>query len=493
MRKAPSRRDRIVGGLVGLAVGDALGVPVENEPRAYRDADPVLDMRSGGGWLTGRGLWSDDTSLALCLAESIVLRGFDPEDAGRRSLAWLDEGRWTAQGAAFGIGGSTYRALTHIRSGMPAVMAGGRGENDNGNGSLMRILPASIWLSKLPEPARFRAVASYSAYTHGHPRSLLGCWLHCLVASRLLEGYEPAAAVEVAAAEARRLLPTLPGRVAAQAASYSRILDRPLTELTRDDVRGSGYVVHCLEAALYCLVTTSDYSSCALAAVNLGEDADTTAAVAGGLAGLAYGVGAIPHTWRTSIARADEISNLAERLSRLVDISAPLPRSYWVLPGKLLAGGYPDVEGGDLDALLDAGIDAFVDLTVEGERSIAYSYEDRLRRAASVRRRAVEYERISIADMSAELERVELALREIDRFLHSGHSVYVHCLGGLGRTGTVVGSFLVKKGLARTSEALKLIAALRSSTDTPASPSPQTDSQRSLIESIRPDPDAFLI
>lgn len=493
MRKAPSRRDRVLGGLVGLAVGDALGVPVEHEPRAYREADPVLDMRAGGVWLTERGLWSDDTSLALCLAESIVLRGFDPEDAGRRSLAWLDEGRWTARGAAFGIGGSTYRALTHIRSGMPAVMAGGRGENDNGNGSLMRILPASIWLSKLPEPARFRAIAAFSAYTHAHPRSLLGCWLHCLVVSRLLEGDMPCAAVEAAVEEARLVLPTLPRQVAAEAASYSRILDRPLSELKRDEVRGSGYVVHCLEAALYCLVTTSDYKACVLAAVNLGEDADTTAAVAGGLAALTYGAGAIPHTWRTSIARADEISNLAERLFRLVDVSAPLPRSYWVLPGKFLAGGYPDVEGGDLEALLDAGIDAFVDLTVEGERSIAYSYEDRLRRAASMRRRDVEYERISIADMSAELERVELALREIDGFLHSGHSVYVHCLGGLGRTGTVVGSFLVKKGLARASEALAVIAALRASTDTPASPSPQTEAQRSLIESIRPNPNAFLI
>jgi len=493
MKIPVSKRDRVIGGLVGLAVGDALGVPVENEPRACRDADPVVDMRAGGVWLTEQGVWSDDTSLALCLAESIVLRGFDPEDAGRRSLAWLDEGRWTARGAAFGVGGSTYRALTHIRSGMPAVTAGGRGENDNGNGSLMRILPASIWLSTLPEPERFRAVASYSAYTHGHPRSLFGCWLHCLVASRLLEGYEPAAAVEEAAAEARRLLPTLPGRVAAQAASYSRILDRPLTEFTRDDVRGSGYVVHCLEAALYCLVTTSDYTSCALAAVNLGEDADTTAAVAGGLAGLAYGVGAVPQKWRSSIARGGEIAALAERLASLVAHPAPLPRSYWVLPGKFLAGGYPDADAGDLDALIGAGIDAFIDLTVEGERSIAYSYEDRLQRAASRRGGGVVYKRISLQDMSADVERLSLVLGEIERLLHSGHSVYLHCLGGLGRTGTVVGSFLVRKGLVSASAVVELISALRVSTDTPASSSPQTEDQRRLIESSRPDPDAFVI
>jgi ADP-ribosyl-[dinitrogen reductase] hydrolase len=135
-------RERVVGALVGLAAGDALGVPVEFEPRAARTGDPVRDMRGGGTWKLEPGTWSDDTSLALCLAESIVEKGFDPEDSGRRSLAWLDEGLWTARGTVFDVGGATRRALGRIRSGLPAVFAGGRGENDNGNGSLMRILPA---------------------------------------------------------------------------------------------------------------------------------------------------------------------------------------------------------------------------------------------------------------------------------------------------------------------------------------------------------------
>ena len=105
---------RVAGGLVGLAVGDALGVPVEFAPRSERDTDPVAGMRSGGTWAEEAGTWSDDTSLSLCLAESIVERGFDPEDFGRRALAWLREGRWSARGRTFDVGGATRRSLEKI-------------------------------------------------------------------------------------------------------------------------------------------------------------------------------------------------------------------------------------------------------------------------------------------------------------------------------------------------------------------------------------------
>jgi len=484
-------RERVSSGLAGMAIGDALGVPVEFESRASLAADPVTGMRSGGVWKTEGGTWSDDTSLALCLAESIVERGFDPEDSGRRSLAWLDEGLWSARGSVFDVGGATRRALDRIRSGMPAVMAGGRGENDNGNGSLMRILPASAWLAGLPEPMRFRAIAAYSSTTHGHPRSVLGCWLHCLVAGRLIEGEAPRAAYESAMAEARGLLDSLPSSAQAEAGIYSRVLSGALPTLDANEVRGSGYVVHCLEASLHCLLVTSDFASCVLKAVNLGEDADTTGAVAGGLAGLAYGRRGIPRDWASAIARAAEIEDLAGRLADLVAASPPLPRSYWVLPGKLLAGGYPNGDGHELTTLLDAGIDAFLDLTVEGEDASAPSYDDRLRRAASASGVRVEAARAPLADMSADREAVDLALRELDRLLESGRAVYLHCLGGLGRTGSVVGSFLVEKGLAPAEGAVELVAALRSATDTPLSPSPQTEAQRRLVRGRRPGPAAL--
>lgn len=480
--------------MVGLAAGDALGVPVQFEPREARDADPVRGMRGGGTWKLEPGTWSDDTSLALCLAESIVEKGFDPEDSGRRSLAWLDEGLWAARGEAFDVGGATRRALNRIRSGLPATLAGGRGENDNGNGSLMRILPASAWLAPLPEPARFRAIASYSATTHGHPRSLLACWLHCLVSARLLRGEEPRTAYADAMADARSLLGTLPVPARAEAGAFARVLDGSLPSLGARSIRGSGYVVHCLEAALWCLTTTRDLSSCILVAVNLGEDADTTAAVAGGLAGLAYGREAVPADWTEALVRLPEIEALAARLAALVEARPPLPRSYWVLPGKLLAGGYPGrgVADGDaasaVEEIIAAGIDAFLDLTDEGESLGVEPYGPRLEGLLTRRGIAPERRAADMRDMSADPAKVQLACDELDSLLSSGRSVYLHCLGGLGRTGMIVGSYLVEKGLARPSETVPVIAALRAATDTPAMESPQTEAQKRLVASRKPGP-----
>jgi ADP-ribosyl-[dinitrogen reductase] hydrolase len=490
-------RGRVAGALVGLAVGDALGLPVEFEPRKAREADPVLSLRGGGTWRLEPGSWSDDAALALCLAESIVLKGFDPEDSGKRSLAWLDEGYWSARGQAIGAGGATMRALGRIRSGLPAVLAGGRGENDNGNGSLMRILPASAWLASLPEPARLRAIAAYSSVTHGHPRSILGAWLHCLVSSRLLRGEAPKEAYLGAMEEARSLQGSLPAALRAEAGAYARVLDGGLASVPAARIRASGYVVHCLEASLWCLVNNADFPSSVLAAVNLGEDADTTGAVTGGLAGLAYGRAAIPGEWAASLARGDEIEALAGKLAGLVETQPPLPRSYWVLPGKFLAGGYPGrdkgggPEGAALEALLDSGVDAFLDLTAPGEEAGAVPYAAYLGPAASRRGVPVERRQTPIEDMAAPGAAVGRALRDLDSFLESGKTVYLHCVGGLGRTGTIVGSFLVEKGLAAPEEAVALIGALRAGTDKPAAESPQTEEQRRLVESTRPGPSAL--
>ena len=490
-------RARVSGALLGLAIGDALGLPVEFEPRKAREADPIRSMRGGGTWRLEPGSWSDDTALSLCLAESIVLKGFDPEDSGRRFLAWLDEGEWSAHGQAIGVGGATYRALGRIRSGLPAVLAGGRGENDNGNGSLMRILPASAWLAALPEPARLRGIAAYSAVTHGHPRSILACWLHCLVSARLLAGEPPREAYERAMEEARSQLDALPASLRAESGAYARVLDGNLASLPAASIRASGYVVHCLEASLWCLATTSDFSSCVLAAVNLGEDADTTGAVAGGLAGLAYGRASLPADWASALSRSGEIEALSAKLAALVGKSAPLPRSYWVLPGKLLAGGYPGRDrsgsgpGAAIGALLDSGVDSFLDLTAPGEDLGAEPYADLLGPEASRRGMDIERRAAPLEDMSAVGSAVGGALKSLEALLAACKTVYLHCLGGLGRTGTIVGSYIVEKGLAKPEEAVALIGALRAGTDKPSLESPQTEEQRRLVESTRPGPSAL--
>jgi ADP-ribosylglycohydrolase len=498
MSQAISVRERVEGALLGLAAGDALGVPVEFEDRAARAADPVRGMRSGGTWRVSPGTWSDDTSLALCLAESIVERGFDPEDSGRRFLAWLDEGLWTARGEAFDVGGATRRALGRIRAGMPATRAGGRGENDNGNGSLMRILPASIWLSSLPGSAKLAGIAAYSSVTHGHPRSVLGCWLHCLVAAHLLEGATPREAYSSAVEEARDALPNLPPSLRAEAGSYVRVLDGDLDSLGPSAIRGSGYVVHCLEASLWCLLRTSSFSDCVLAAVNLGEDSDTTGAVAGGLAGLAYGRSGIDEAWIGELARSDEIAALAGSLASLVATRPPLPRSYWVLPGKLLAGGYPGrpTRGAgigtraELELLAAAGVDAFLDLTEGAE--YPEDYAPVLAGLTSAKGLPMVRKSVPMRDMSADETSLELALAEIDAFLAAGRTVYVHCLGGMGRTGMVAASFLATRGLAASSAAAAVLRELRSRTDRPEAESPQTEAQRRLVATRKPGSSAYI-
>jgi len=499
---------RVAGGFVGLAVGDALGVPVEFEPRSARASDPVTGMRSSESWKTGPGTWSDDTAIALCLAESIIEVGFDPDDFGRRCVAWLDEGLWSAGGRAIGVGGATERALARIRAGVPAVLAGGRGENDNGNGALMRILPASIWLAFLPEPARLRAVASYSAVTHGHPRSLLGSWLHCLLVARLLRGAAPKDAYAFAMEEARSLMPSLPSSLRAEAGAYARILGGSLGDLSASEIRGSGYVLHCLEASIWCLLRHPDFSSAVLAAVNLGEDADTTGAVTGGLAGLAYGRSAVPEAWAGALARSADIEALARGFAGLVSRPAPLPRSFWVLPGKFLAGGYPgrgrgsvpissDPEGPEaerskaaMDALAYAGIDAYVDLTSPGEAVGAPRYGVSFGTGSASAGRP-ELRSVPLEDMSADAAAVDRALRELGALLAAGRSVYLHCVGGLGRTGTVVGAFLVDVGLASPREALGVLKSLRADTDRPETFAPQTEEQRLLVARRLPGPSAL--
>ena len=151
MSQAISVRERVEGALLGLAAGDALGVPVEFEPRGARGRPGARHARRAGPGGSSPGTWSDDTSLALCLAESIVERGFDPEDSGRRSLAWLDEGLWTARGEAFDVGGATRRALGRIRAGMPAD-AGGRQGRERQRQRLPHADPARLDLAL--EPAR---------------------------------------------------------------------------------------------------------------------------------------------------------------------------------------------------------------------------------------------------------------------------------------------------------------------------------------------------
>ena len=310
--------------LLGLAVGDALGVPVEFIGRDVRRADPVTGMRAYGTHAQPAGTWSDDASLTFCLAETLARPGPpDLDDFGRRCLNWLDNAYWTAHGQVFDVGIATADALRQLRNGKSPRYSGGTAETSNGNGSLMRILPLAFRTHGLPVDARFQAVRDVSGVTHAHIRSVLACFIYTEVARQLLQGLPKHEAYEAMIEEVTAFLPVAVEIPEAEVLHFHRILGltrapfeaQPLVDCAEAQISSSGYVVHTLEAALWCLLRHDTYAATVLAAVNLGHDTDTTGAVAGGLAGLAYGEAAIPAEWLQILARRPDIEELAARLS----------------------------------------------------------------------------------------------------------------------------------------------------------------------------------
>lgn len=301
-------RDRLVGGLVGLVVGDALGVPVEFGGRGERDRDPVRGMRGWGTHSQPVGAWSDDGALAMAHAAAFIAHGWEPRRHLEAFLAWHDHAAYTAHGKVFDVGGATRRALMRFLRGDPLAQVGGRSPFDNGNGSLMRILPASCWWAGTPLDELVEGLGAASALTHAHVRSRLCCAWHGQVASGLLERRSVAESLAGAAALAERV-------PEAERQVFAPLVDRSFLDLPRESIRSDGYVVSTLTAACWCLHRHQEWSEAVLAAVNLGEDTDTTAAVTGGLAGLRCGITGIPRAWIACLPRSCEVIDLAERFA----------------------------------------------------------------------------------------------------------------------------------------------------------------------------------
>jgi ADP-ribosylglycohydrolase len=308
--------------LLGLAVGDALGVPVEFQPRSTRRLDPVTGMRAYGTHHQPAGTWSDDSSLAFCLAETLAANG-DETDAAQRFCRWYEEGYWTPHGTVFDVGIATAEALRRLKSGVSPAASGGSGEYDNGNGALMRILPLLFRMQALPVAERFELVQRHARITHAHIRSVLGCFIYVEMACHLLADSDKLTAYYAMQHTVREFLAASSVASELEIRQYHRILEvpygdfvpQPLLECPEAEIKSSGYVVHTLEAALWCLLKHDAYAATVLAAVNLGDDTDTTGAVAGGLAGLAYGEAGIPSEWLQALARRTDIEDLAARLA----------------------------------------------------------------------------------------------------------------------------------------------------------------------------------
>lgn len=300
-----SRKDRILGGLWGSLVGDVLGVPVEFIDRATVQLNPVNSMREFGTHNQPRGTWSDDGAMILCTVDSLLNHGFGLADMGDRFVRWMNDGLWTANGDVFDVGTTTSDALRRIVTGIPADQAGGRSEDNNGNGSLMRILPAVLRFAGEPLGSFSGRLEKVSAITHGHARSRMACVFYGLVVRRLLLGWQPQAALDSVRAEFMGWYER-----SAEFSQFHHILEDDLVSLSEGEIVSTGYVLHTLHASLWCLLTTQNFHDCVLKAVNLGGDTDTTGCVAGGLAGVAYGMKSIPADWIHQLARKGDVDCL---------------------------------------------------------------------------------------------------------------------------------------------------------------------------------------
>ncbi|MBW4610613.1 MAG: ADP-ribosylglycohydrolase family protein [Hassallia sp. WJT32-NPBG1] len=306
---------KTLSGLMGLCVGDALGVPVEFTSRAERIASPVTSMLGYGTWDVPPGTWSDDSSLTFCLAECLC-NGFSLDAIANSFSRWYHEAYWTARGEVFDVGNTTFLAIANWKQGAPPLEAGGKTEKSNGNGSLMRILPMAYCHKSLTFAELISRVHQVSCITHAHMRSQIACGIYISIAVCLLEGLDPQAAYLQGLENIRQIYYT--PEYALEMPHFSRVFSGEIDKLPLEEIRSSGYVIDTLEASLWCLLNSSDYREAVLKAVNLGGDTDTTAAVTGGLAGIYYGVENIPSEWISQIARKEDIINLAGRLTAAV-------------------------------------------------------------------------------------------------------------------------------------------------------------------------------
>jgi ADP-ribosylglycohydrolase len=299
--------------LFGVAVGDAIGVPVEFKSRELIRLKPIKGMIGFGTYYLPPGTWSDDSSLTFCLAEALT-QPFDLRTIGQNFVKWYKENYWTPRGNVFDIGNATREAIDRLAEGVRPDLAGGFDERSNGNGSLMRILPLVCYVRDKPLAERYEITKRVSSLTHGHVRSVIACFYYLEFALKLLAGkdkFDIYRELQTGITDFCRSLSINP----AELALFGRLLHGPIHELPEEKILSTGYVIHTLEASIWCLLTTDSYRDAVLKAVNLGIDTDTTGAVTGGLAGLLYGYENIPELWIRHLARREDIEELALRLA----------------------------------------------------------------------------------------------------------------------------------------------------------------------------------
>ena len=312
-------KELYLDGMMGLIVGDALGVPVEHSSREERQADPVSEMRGHGAYDVPKGSWSDDSSMALATLKALQTDGINLRTTMDNFVAWGKNGKFTPEGRMFDEGITCHMAIHAYMQSGDVSTCGRTGEDSNGNGSLMRILPVCIYLKYLQDEVgmddteAIKVIHDMSALTHAHIRSKMACGIYFYCVKELLKRNDS--------------IQNLLGKALEQAFSYyekdvdsgrelsyfKRIRDaEKLKCIPESEIMSGGYVIESIEAALWCLLNTDSYEECVKRAVNFGRDTDTTAAIAGGLAGIYYGYDNIPERWKKDIIRREWIEDMCK-------------------------------------------------------------------------------------------------------------------------------------------------------------------------------------
>jgi len=309
--------ERYRGALLGLAAGDALGTALEFQtPGSF---EPIDDIVGGGPFRLKPGEWTDDTSMALCLAASLIeKRGFDPIDQLERYVRWFREGYLASNGRCFDIGGTTRSALARFER-TRAPFCGSTDPHAAGNGSIMRLAPVPLFFARSPELAIHYSGES-SRTTHG----ARNCIDACRYLGALIVGALGGAGKEELLSCHYTPVPDL-WRRQPLAPEIDQVAQGSFKRRQPPEIHGSGYVVKSLEAALWAFHRSESFREGALLAANLGDDADTTAAVYGQLAGAYYGEQGIPEGWRTKLALRETIESFADQLYALAQLDTPVP------------------------------------------------------------------------------------------------------------------------------------------------------------------------
>ena len=326
--KIHNKSNIVKDGLLGLAIGDALGVPYEFMDKKKIEKLEIKDMVGSdtpheglGQWssVIPSGSWSDDTSMTLATMTAMI------EDKGEiiyttmmnHYIDWLTKGKYTSLDKAFGLGNITYQAIKRYTKGVKPPQCGGTGIRDNGNGSLMRILPLSLYciMNELTESETKNIISESSAITHGHDISKMSCFIYTEFLKYLLEKKDPDLALD----EVKKIDYSLYFSKEA-IKEHDKILKKDFKNKDFQEIVGSGYVVDTLECALYSILNTDSYEEAVKMAIKTGYDTDTIAAVTGSIAGIMYGYQSIPKNWIDKLKKKDDLVDIANKFYNLYQL-----------------------------------------------------------------------------------------------------------------------------------------------------------------------------